>query len=147
MFYLLLHVYEAPLPISNVHWKLVLNGSGAQYVCRNAVRITISRNPKKSEFTERTCKLLLVCHSHSVLIPLMYMVLTNVLVSSFNSAQQWVAGLVLLLIPCTLHSCGVQVDSEWEWIRWWFTRKGDVHICCHAHQLMFYFYFCNQRFP
>jgi hypothetical protein len=48
------------------------------------VRITISRNPEMSEFTERTRKLSLAC-SRSILLSLIYVVLTSVLVSSFDS--------------------------------------------------------------
>jgi hypothetical protein len=43
------------------------------------VRITISQNVEMPEFTEKTRKLLLAC-SHSILMSLIFVVLTNVLV-------------------------------------------------------------------
>ena len=72
---------------------------------RANVRITISWNPEMSKLTERKCKLLLAC-SCSILISLIYVVLTNVLVSSFDfppttsSLSSSAHSLIRNLLPC-----------------------------------------------
>ena len=57
---------------------------GRQPYSHRHVRIIDSRNPEMSEFTERTRKLSLSCHSRSILMSLIYVVVLTDVVSSFD---------------------------------------------------------------
>ena len=79
-----MHSHDYEQPKGRVRFGGPENNVESKRREKPSVRIIDSRNPEMSEFTERMRKLSLACHSRSILMSLIYVVVLTDVVSSFD---------------------------------------------------------------